>query len=233
MSIETFSPLPLTTFGTWLTLLDPSDVPPGMSPDCADVEFFPGGVRTRPGLVSQFAPLAGTPNVNALKTYITTNLVQRLLVLDSLGTIYKETSPGTLGVLIAGLQPNLLFASTTHFGREYMAFSDGLVGADLPRQFDDTFFDRVSQVGPGEGPALADSTLTGNISRGARVRRRVRHAPGILDRALARRQLDRSGLQAGCGDEYSHRPGKRGAAIARIHGRGRRELLPRPRLDGD
>jgi len=116
MSIETFSPLPLTTFGTWLTLLDPSDVPPGMSPDCADVEFFPGGVRTRPGLVSQFAPLAGTPNVNALKTYITTNLVQRLLVLDSSGTIYKETSPGTLGVLIAGLQPNLLFASTTHFG---------------------------------------------------------------------------------------------------------------------
>src|SRR5580704_2387327 len=166
MSIETFSPLPLTTFGTWLTLLDPSDVPPGMSPDCADVEFFPGGVRTRPGLVSQFAPLAGTPNVNSLKTYITTNLVQRLLVLDSLGTIYKETSPGTLGVLIAGLQPNLLFASTTHFGREYMAFSNGLVGADLPRQFDDTFFDRVSQVGPGEAPALADSTLTGNISPG-------------------------------------------------------------------
>ncbi len=103
MSIETFSPLPLTTFGTWLTLLDPSDVPPGMSPDCADVEFFPGGVRTRPGLVSQFPSLAGTPNVNSLKTYITTNLVQRLLVLDSLGTIYKETSPGTLSLLIAGL----------------------------------------------------------------------------------------------------------------------------------
>ena len=36
----------------------------------------------------------------------------------------------------------------------------------LPRQFDDTFFDRVSQVGPGEGPALADSALTGNISPG-------------------------------------------------------------------
>src|ERR1700746_2675123 len=87
MFIETFSPVPLTTFGTWLTLLDPSDVPPGMSPDCADVEFFPGGVRTRPGLVSQFPLLAGAPNVNSLKTYITTNLVQRLLVLDSSGTI--------------------------------------------------------------------------------------------------------------------------------------------------
>ena len=104
MSIETFSPLPLTVFGTWVTLLDPSDAPAGMSPALGDVEFFPGGVRTRPGLVSQFTPLAGAPNVNALKTYITTNLVQRLLVLDSHGTIYKETSPGTLSlVLPAGL----------------------------------------------------------------------------------------------------------------------------------
>ncbi|HWZ54200.1 MAG TPA: hypothetical protein VNV84_05560 [Candidatus Acidoferrales bacterium] len=166
MSIETFSPLPLTVFGTWVTLLDPSDAPAGMSPALGDVEFFPGGVRTRPGLVSQFTPLAGAPNVNALKTYITTNLVQRLLVLDSHGTIYKETSPGTLSLVAAGLAPDLFFDSTTHFGREYMAFSDGLVGQDLPRQFDDTFFDRVSQVGPGEGAALADSVNAGNISPG-------------------------------------------------------------------
>ncbi|MGH9746910.1 MAG: hypothetical protein ACRD59_12480 [Candidatus Acidiferrales bacterium] len=166
MSIETFSPLPLTIFGTWVTLLDPSDVPAGMSPDVADVDFFPGGVRTRPGLVSQFPPLGGTPTVNSLKTYITTNLVQRLIVLDSQGTIYKETSPGTLSVVTAGLAPNLSFDSTTHFGREYMAFSDGLVGHDLPRQFDDTFFDRVSQVGAGEGAAVADSVNAGNISPG-------------------------------------------------------------------
>src|ERR1700723_1350350 len=94
MSIETFSPLPLTTFGTWLTLLDPSDVPPGMSPNLADVEFFPGGVRTRPGLVSQYPALAGTPQVDSLKTSITPNLTQRLLLLDSFGTFYKETAPG-------------------------------------------------------------------------------------------------------------------------------------------
>ena len=47
MSIESFSPLPLNVFGTWVTLLDPSDVPAGMSPSLGDVEFFPGGVRTR------------------------------------------------------------------------------------------------------------------------------------------------------------------------------------------
>jgi hypothetical protein len=67
MSIESFSPLPLNVFGTWVTLLDPSDVPAGMSPSLGDVEFFPGGVRTRPGLASQFAALAGTPQINGVK----------------------------------------------------------------------------------------------------------------------------------------------------------------------
>ena len=167
MSIETFSPLPLNIFSTWVTLLDPSDVPIGMSPNLADVDFFPGGVRTRPGLVSQFPILAGAPQINALKTYITTNLAQRLLVLDSLGTLYKETSPGTLSTLIAGAaKPNLFFAAATHFGREYMAFADGSLGQDLPRQYDDLNYDRVSQIGPAEGPSVADSTTAGAISPG-------------------------------------------------------------------
>jgi hypothetical protein len=167
MSVETFSPIPLDVFGTWITLLDPSDVPPGMSPDLRDVEFFPGGVRTRSGLVSQYAALGGSPAVNGLKTYITTNLVQRLLAFDSLGNLWKETAPGTLSLVASSIAPNLYMASTTLFGREYIGFSDGLVGQDLPRQYDDTFFDRVSQVGPGEGPAVADAPDAGNISPGA------------------------------------------------------------------
>jgi hypothetical protein len=166
MSIETFSPLPLSTFGTWITLLDPSDVPPGMSPSLADVDFFPGGVRTRPGLVSQFPVLGGVPQINGLKTYITTNLAQRLIVFDSTGNLYVEASPGVLSILAAGAAgPNLYLASTTHFGREYMAFSDGITGQDLPRQYDDSHYDRVSQAGAAEGPALVDSG-TGSISPG-------------------------------------------------------------------
>ena len=166
MSIETFTPLPLNIFSTWITLLDPSDVPPGMSPSLGDVEFFPGGVRTRPGLVSQFPVVAGAPQINGLKTYGTTNLVQRMIALDSLGNIYKETSPGVLSVVASGGKPGLYLASDTHFGREYMAFGDGLVGQDIPRQFDDTYFDRVSQIGPAEGPTVADATDPGNISPG-------------------------------------------------------------------
>ena len=166
MSIESFSPLPLNVFGTWVTLLDPSDVPPGMSPSLGDVEFFPGGVRTRPGLVSQFPVLAGTPQINGVKTYATTNLIQRFLALDSLGDLYKESTPGVLSIAASGVIPNALMASATQFGREYIAFSDGLMGQDLPRQYDDTNFDRVSQIGPAEGPAVSDFAAIGNISPG-------------------------------------------------------------------
>ncbi len=166
MSVESFFPIPLGTFGGLITLLDPADVPPGMSPALGDVEFFAGGVRTRAGTVSQFAPLAGGVSLNGLKTYITANLLQRLLAFDSSGNLFKETSPGVLGLVAAPGTPNLFLASDTLFGREYMAFSDSLLGQDLPRQFDDTYFDRVSQVGPGAGPTVADASASGNISAG-------------------------------------------------------------------
>jgi len=167
MSVETFLPVPLTTFGSWMTLLDPSDVLPGMSPDARDVEFFPGGVRTRPGLLSMFPALGATPSINGLKTYITTNLVQRLLVLDSLGNLFKGTSPGQLSIVASAVSPGLFLASATYFGREYMAFSNTTLGEDMPREYDDIYFDRVSQIGPAEGPSLADAPDAGNISPGA------------------------------------------------------------------
>ena len=168
MSIESFSPLPLNIFGSWITLLDPSDVPPGMSPSLSNIDFFPGGICTRPGLVSIFSGVTGLPQINGLKTYITPSLVKRCLVYDSTGNLYKELSPGILAGIGGGAANNNLYlASTTLFGREYMAFGDGISGQDIPMQYDDTFLDRVSQIGPAEGPSVADSASAGNISPGA------------------------------------------------------------------
>ena len=156
---------PLDLFGGLVTDMSPADVPAGASPDCADVAFTAGAVKTRPGLASMYAPLAGNPTINYLKTFIQPNLAQTLLALDSAGTLWGELTPGVLSQVATGLVAGARAKSATLFGREYLAISDGKFGVDIPRQYDGTNFDRVSQVGPGAGPtavsdAAAEPSLT-------------------------------------------------------------------------
>src|SRR6267142_1289094 len=155
---------PIEIFGGLVTDMSPADLPHGVSPDCQDVVFSNGGVATRPGLQSLFGPLAGNPTVNYVKTYQTLNATLRTMLLDANGVLYKETTPGTLATVASGLAPNAYAHSATLFGREYLAISDGKTGNDLPRQFDDTNFDRVSQGGPGAGPTVLDENVIVAIS---------------------------------------------------------------------
>ncbi len=155
---------PIEIFGGLVTDMSPADLPHGVSPDCQDVIFSNGGVATRPGLQALFGPLAGNPTVNYVKTYETLSATLRTMVLDSNGVLYKETIPGTLSSIATALVPNAFANSTTLFGREYLAISDGKTGNDLPRQYDDTNFDRVSQGGPGAGPTVVDENVTVAIS---------------------------------------------------------------------
>lgn len=143
-------------FGGWVPNASPEGLPDGASWDCQDVELIATGVRTRPGLVSQFPTLTGGAYVNYLKTFPTLAGIDRLLVLDSRGNLYKEDPTGSLQIVDDALAEGALGRSHTQFGREYLAISDGKIGIDLPRQFDDTNFDRVSQVGPGAAPLVGD-----------------------------------------------------------------------------
>src|SRR6266403_3256369 len=147
---------PIEIFGGLVSDMAPADLPHGVSPDCQDVLFSSGGVATRPGLQTLFGPLAGNPTVNYVKSYITPNGTLRTMAKDANGILYKETTPGTLTQVASGLTPNSYVNSTTPFGREYLATSDGMTGNDLPRQYDDTNLDRVSQGGPGAGPTVVD-----------------------------------------------------------------------------
>jgi len=106
----------------------------------------------------------GNPTVNDVQTYETLNATLRTLALDSNGVLYKEATPGTLSSIASGLATNAYANSTTLFGREYLATSDGKTGNDLPRQYDDTNFDRVSQSGPGAGPAVVDENVIVSIA---------------------------------------------------------------------
>ncbi|HVB35383.1 MAG TPA: hypothetical protein VNJ52_13565 [Patescibacteria group bacterium] len=156
MSGESFTPQPITMFGGWVPNAAPEGLPDGMSWDCQDVELIAGGVRTRPGLLAQFPTLTGGAFINYLKTFPTLGGIDRLLALDSRGNFYKENPSGSLQIVSSALAAGSLARSQTQFGREYLAVSDGQVGADLPRQFDDTNFDRVSQAGPGAAPQVSD-----------------------------------------------------------------------------
>jgi hypothetical protein len=146
---------PLDIFGGLVTDMVPADLPGGASPDCADVAFQLGAVKTRPGLLSMYTPISGNPTINYLKTYIQPNLAETLLAMDSSGTLWGEFTPGTLTQIASGIVAGSHAKSATLFGREYIAVSDGQFGIDIPRQYDGTYFDRVSQVGPGGGPTSA------------------------------------------------------------------------------
>ncbi len=87
-----------------------------------------------------YAPIAGNPTVNYLKTFTQPNLAQTLLALDSGGTLWGEFAPGALTQIAANIVPGVRAHSATLFGREYIALSDGRFGADVPRQYDGTFF---------------------------------------------------------------------------------------------
>jgi hypothetical protein len=164
MSVAGYIDAPLDQFGGLMTDMPPSDLPLGVSPDCADVAFEPGAVRTRPGLQSMFAALGGNPTVNYLKTYITPAEQEIMLALDSAGFLWAELTAGTLTQIASGLPAASLAKSTTLFGREYLAVSDGKFGTDIPRQYDATHFDRVSQCGPGAGPTVVDAPAEPTIS---------------------------------------------------------------------
>src|SRR2546430_1149296 len=155
---------PIEIFGGLVTDMSPADLPHGVSPDCQDVMFSNGGVATRPGLQALFGPLVGNPTVNYVKTYETLNATLRTLALDSNGILYKETTPGTLASVATGLAANAFANSTTLFGREYLGISDGKTGNDLPHQYDDTNFDRVSQSGPGAGPTVVDENVIVSVT---------------------------------------------------------------------
>lgn len=163
MAVEGTVDVALDIFGGLVTDMAPADLPAGVSPDCQDVAFVPGSVKTRPGLLSMFSPIAGTPSVNYLKTYITQTGLLRLLALDAAGSLWKESPQGSLSLISSSIVPATFGKSASLFTREYLAIGDGKFGLDIPRQFDDANLDRVSQEGPGAAPAAIDESLTFNI----------------------------------------------------------------------
>lgn len=156
--------IPLDSFLGLVTESDITSLPPGSSPENQDIVFTPGGFASRPCLSRIFAP-GDTSSYVYEKTFVQSNDLPLNLYLDSAGVFWQEdvtNSPGVKTQIHAGT-PGLYAQSVTAFGREFIAFSDGIHGADVPRQYDGTFFDRVTQDGPAAAPTAADFAAQVNI----------------------------------------------------------------------
>ena len=183
MSVETGQDIPHDVFGGTLSEVGPSNMPSGGSPANLNVEFLPGLVRTRGGLqIEQSFSIPGGPyQVRYSKSYGQTPESQVDLVLlfnPAENTQLIGIGPSTVVGNVFGYGNVLPWApfavnpgfngpfakSSTQFGREYIAISEGRYGFDLPRQWDGTNFDRVSQCGPGKAPTAVDSIGTQAIA---------------------------------------------------------------------
>lgn len=149
----------MALFGGNHTGVAPPDLPEGLSPDCQDLSFVPGGAFSRPCLSAIFnPPLPGGAETVYQKTYITPDGTPLNLVMDSNGVMYVENvaaSPGTATSLFQ-VASDLSALSASAFGREYIAISDLLHGEWCPLQYDGTFVDRVTQDGPGAPPTASN-----------------------------------------------------------------------------
>jgi hypothetical protein len=153
-------------FGGLNTELEPPDLPEGLSPDNQDIAYIPGEGGTRPGLAgtvpfpfgsvgNMFETSFILPNGDPINLYLTSDGIFRYQDVNNSPTVYTQ--------LFTTL-PNLYASSVTAFNRQYIAFSDGLTGQDIPRRINsDLTWQRFTQDGPAQSPTVADAP-TENIT---------------------------------------------------------------------
>jgi hypothetical protein len=106
------------------------------------------------------------PSINYLKTFGETDGQINNLFLGSNGIMYQEdpiNAEFALAAVYTAIEPNSFAQSCTQSDREFIAISDLIQGTDIPYTYNDTNFDRCSQVGPGAPPVCSTSAVTQNI----------------------------------------------------------------------
>lgn len=142
----------LSTFGGLVTEAPAAALSEGSSPLCWDVDFLVGSVFTRPGLSSVYGAGVNSQNFVWVKTFQLQTGQTYTLALASDGTLWREdvtNSPGSISQISNLFTANDRIKSSTAFQREYMS----VYGQhDIPRQYDGTNLDRISQEGPAAPP---------------------------------------------------------------------------------
>lgn len=136
MSVEGLKKIKIEELGGLCTQLAPADVPVGMSPDCLDVEFLPGSVRTRAGTEASFPVVTGTPSINGLAPFVPVTGDPLLVALGDDGQLLlgNTDQPSNPLTSITMLRNNSRLHAVTAYDALFFALSDGRGGRDLPYQ---------------------------------------------------------------------------------------------------
>ena len=165
--LEGFGPVVVDTLGGLCTLVERSDLPVGLSPNVKNVDFFPGGVRSRDGFVSiiDFTPATDPPR--ALYEHVS-GLGNRYQMTYRGGRGYLDQN-GTAFVSLLGAPASFsTMKAASMYGKAFICISDGRRGLVPPIQVDDPYVNpNISAVGmSGAGDASALFAGAGNFTPG-------------------------------------------------------------------
>jgi len=157
------TPTVIDEFGGLCTLYDKSDLPIGLAGYATNIEFFPGGFRSRSPFALQSTDSSA---FTGLLGYTTAAGLRKRMLLETDGSLKQEYPEGTLTSVSSILGTSLTLAGTRMYGRALMCFSNGKYGTAPPLQYNDTALRRVSIAGPGIACAAAGSATAGSVSTG-------------------------------------------------------------------
>jgi len=155
--IEGFEPVVVDTLGGLCTLVERSDLPVGLSPLAKNVEFFPGGVRSRDGFASyiDFSPATDPPRA----------IYEHVSGLGNRGTITYRGGVGSLDNNGTAFMSNIgapsgfsTMKAASLYGRAFICISDGRRGLVPPIQVGDpatlSHLSFLGMSGAGDATAL-------------------------------------------------------------------------------
>lgn len=104
-------------------------------------------------------------NFNFVTTFTAQNGDVRNLALDANGNLWVENltqNPGFLNLAVENIAPGSYAVGVNGPDVEYLAFTDGTTGSDLPLQYTPRWIDRITQVGPGAAPTFSPGQASTN-----------------------------------------------------------------------
>jgi len=105
----------------------------------------------------------GTANFQYIGTFTDQKGTVRNISVDANGNLWIEnvsSAPGVIALERTGISLNSLVSANGNAGVEYLAFSDGYKGIDMPLQYTPNWIDRITQVGPGAAPTFTPQEAT-------------------------------------------------------------------------